>query len=90
MAPVAVTATTTTEFVSNFKTSTVSQQPNTLHDVIAQAVDRYPSHELGFITSSAHDSSIQTKTFSAFNQSVRNLARAMLEWGKPAGSVVVV
>ncbi|KAG1824782.1 atromentin synthetase [Suillus subaureus] len=90
MAPVAVTATTTTEFFTNLKTSLVSPQPNTLHDVIAQAVDRYPSHELGFITSSAHDSSIQTKTFSAFNQCVRNLARAMLEWGKPTGSVVVV
>ncbi|KAG1842374.1 atromentin synthetase [Suillus subalutaceus] len=90
MAPVAVTATTSTEFLTNLKTSVVSPQPNTLHDVIAQAVDRYPSHELGFITSSAHDSSIQTKTFSAFNQYVRNLARAMLQWGKPTGSVVVV
>ncbi|KAG2364989.1 atromentin synthetase [Suillus spraguei] len=78
--------TTTTEFLTNLETSV----PNTLHDVIAQAVDRYPSHELAFITSSAHDSSIQTKTFSAFNQHVRNLARAMLEWGKPTGSVVVV
>ncbi|OAX34261.1 atromentin synthetase [Rhizopogon vinicolor AM-OR11-026] len=71
-------------------TPVVSLQPITLHDVIAQAVDRYPSHELGFITSSAHDSSIQTKTFAAFNQNVRNLARAMLEWRKPTGSVVVV
>ncbi|KAG1865970.1 atromentin synthetase [Suillus subluteus] len=79
-----------TGFVTNLKTSVVSPQLNTLHDVIAQAVDRYPLHELGFITSSAHDSSIQTKTFSAFNQYVRNLARAMLEWGKPTGSVVVV
>ncbi|KAG1743826.1 atromentin synthetase [Suillus lakei] len=90
MAPVAVAPTTTTEFVTTLKTSVVSPQPNTLHDVIAQAVDRYPLHELGFITSSAHDSSIQTKTFSAFNQYVRNLARAMLEWGKPTGSIVVV
>ncbi|KAG2346211.1 hypothetical protein BDR05DRAFT_997741, partial [Suillus weaverae] len=90
MAPVAVSPTTITEFVTTFKTYVVSPQPNTLHDVIAQAVDRYPLHELGFITSSAHDSSIQTKTFSAFNQYVRNLARAMLEWGKPTGSVVVV
>ncbi|KAG2122744.1 atromentin synthetase [Suillus clintonianus] len=64
--------------------------PNTLHGVIAQAVDRYPSHELSFISSSAHDSSIQTKTFSTFNQYVRNLARAMLEWGKPTGSIIVV
>ncbi|KAG1743825.1 atromentin synthetase [Suillus lakei] len=90
MAPVAVSPTTTTEFITTFKTSVVSPQPNTLHDVIAQAVDRYPLHELGFITSSAHDSSIQTKTFSAFNQYVRNLARAMLDWGKPTGSIVVV
>ncbi|KAG2056007.1 atromentin synthetase [Suillus hirtellus] len=87
MAPIAVAS--TTEFFTDLKTSIVSP-PNTLHDVIAQAVDRYPSHELGFITSSAHDSSIQTKTFSTFNQYVRNLARAMLEWGKPTGSVVVV
>ncbi|KAG2151535.1 atromentin synthetase [Suillus clintonianus] len=64
--------------------------PNTLHDVIARAVDRYPLHELGFITSSAHDSSIHTTTFSAFNQYVRNLARAMLDWGKPTGSIIVV
>ncbi|KAG2143360.1 atromentin synthetase [Suillus cothurnatus] len=63
---------------------------NTIHDIIAQAVNRYPSHKLSFITSSAHDSSIQTKTFSAFNQYVRNLARAMLEWGKPTGSIIVV
>ncbi|KAG1835392.1 atromentin synthetase [Suillus subalutaceus] len=90
MAPVAVVPNTNTEFVTNLKTSVVSQQPNTLHDVIAQAVDRYPFHELGFITSSAHDSSIQTKTFSTFNQHVRNLACAMQEWGKPTGSVVVV
>ncbi|KAG1741641.1 atromentin synthetase [Suillus lakei] len=90
MAAIAIASTTTTEFVTNLKTSVASPQPNTLHDVIAQAVDRYPSHEFGFITSSAHDSSIQTKTFSAFNQYVRNLARAMLEWGKPTGSVVVV
>jgi acyl-CoA synthetase (AMP-forming)/AMP-acid ligase II len=90
MASVAVPSTTTTEFVAALKTSVISMQPNTLHEVISQAVDRYPSHELGFITSSAHDSSIQTKTFSTFNQNVRNLAHAMLEWGKPTGSVVVV
>ncbi|KAG1796383.1 atromentin synthetase [Suillus plorans] len=90
MAPIAVAPTTDTKFLTNLKTSVVSPQPNTLHDVIAQAVHRYPLHELGFITSSAHDSSIQTKTFSAFNQYVRNLARAMLEWRKPTGSVVIV
>lgn len=64
--------------------------PVTLHDVLSQATERYPSHELGFITSSAHDSSIRATTFSSFNQYVRNLARAMLDWGKPAGSVIVV
>ena len=80
----------TTQFAATLETSIVSPQPNTLHDVIAQAVDRYPFHEFGFITSSAHDSSIQTKTFSAFNQNVRNIARAMLEWGKPTGSIIVV
>ncbi|KAG2064216.1 atromentin synthetase [Suillus decipiens] len=90
MAPIAVAPTTNTESVTNLKMSVVSPQLNTLHDVIAQAVERYPSHELSFITSSAHDSSIHTKTFSVFNQYVRNLARAMLEWGKPTGSVVIV
>ncbi|KAG2748262.1 atromentin synthetase, partial [Suillus brevipes Sb2] len=90
MAPIALAPTTNTRFVTKLKTSIVSPQPNTLHDVLAHAVERYPLHELGFITSSAHDSSIQTKTFSEFNQYVRNLARAMLEWGKPKGSVVVV
>lgn len=79
MAPVTVSP--TTDFVA---------APNTLHDVIAQAADRYPLHELSFISSSAHDSSIRTKTFSSFNQEVRNLARAMLEWGKPRGSIIVV
>lgn len=64
--------------------------PVTLHDVLSQATERYPSHELGFITSSAHDSSIRATTFSSFNQYVRNLARAMLDWEKPAGSVIVV
>ncbi|KAG2136556.1 atromentin synthetase [Suillus bovinus] len=90
MVPVAVSPTTVTESVATLKTLVVSPQPNTLHDVIAQAVNLYPYHEFGFITSSAHDSSIQTKTFSAFNQYVRNLARAMLEWGKPTGSIIVV
>ncbi|KAG1728369.1 atromentin synthetase [Suillus paluster] len=64
--------------------------PVTLHDVLSQATERYPSHEFGFITSSAHDSSIRATTFSSFNQNVRNLARAMLAWEKPAGSVIVV
>ncbi|KAG2066630.1 atromentin synthetase [Suillus decipiens] len=90
MSPIAVSPTTATEFIVTFKASIAFPQPNTLHDVITQASDRYPSHELAFITSSAHNSSIQTKSFSAFNQHVRSLARAMLEWGKPTGSVVVV
>ncbi|KAG2146607.1 atromentin synthetase [Suillus bovinus] len=63
---------------------------NTVRDIIAQAAECYPSHKLSFITSSAHDSSIQTKTFSAFNQYVHNVGRAMLEWGKPMGSIIVV
>jgi len=64
--------------------------PVTLHDVLSQATERYPSHELGFITSSAHDSSIKVETFSSFNQYVRNLARAMLDLEKPTGSVIIV
>ena len=64
--------------------------PVTLNDVLSQAAERYPFHELGFITSSAHNSSIQVKSFSSFNRYVRNLARAMLEYGKPTGSVIVV
>ncbi|KAF9244493.1 atromentin synthetase [Melanogaster broomeanus] len=64
--------------------------PQTLLDILSHAVAQYPNHELGFITSSAHDSSIHTKTFSEFNQYARALAQAMLAWGKPAGSVIVV
>ncbi|KAG2356634.1 atromentin synthetase [Suillus spraguei] len=79
MATVAVFPATTTDFLT---------APSTLHDVITQAANWYPLHELGFISSS--NSSIQTKTFSGFNQYVRNLARAMLEWGKPTGSIIVV
>ncbi|KAH7906570.1 atromentin synthetase, partial [Hygrophoropsis aurantiaca] len=95
MAPVAVTPTNTTEVVHDLKAAFASQKtvpvlPNTLHDVLAHAAERYPLHELGFITSSAHDSSIQVKSFAAFNQYVRNLACAMLQWRKPTGSIVVV
>ncbi|KAG1837118.1 atromentin synthetase [Suillus subalutaceus] len=68
MAPVAVSP-TTTDFVTT---------PHILHDVIAQAAEWYPLHELSFIASSAEDS-IQTKTFSVFNQ-----------YGKPTGSIIVV
>ncbi|KAH7920992.1 acetyl-CoA synthetase-like protein, partial [Leucogyrophana mollusca] len=95
MAPIAVTPTNTTDVIPNLKAAFASQKsafvlPNTLHDVLSQAAERYPLHGLGFITSSAHDSSIQVKTFAAFNQYVRKLASAMLQWGKPTGSVIVV
>ncbi|KAG2074432.1 hypothetical protein BDR04DRAFT_176302 [Suillus decipiens] len=63
---------------------------NTIHDIITQAVNRYPSHELSFITSCARGTFTQTTTFSAFNRYVRNLARAMLEWAIPTGSIIVV
>ena len=53
-------------------------------------VSRYPNHDLGFTTSSAHDSSSQTKTFSEFAHNTRSLAQAMRAWGKPTGSIVVV
>ncbi|KAG9315585.1 atromentin synthetase [Chiua virens] len=64
--------------------------PATLIDLLSQAVSQYPEHELSFITSSAHDSSIQTKTFSQFAQYVLSLAKALRAWAKPAGSVIVV
>ena len=67
-----------------------STVPETLLGVLSRAVYHYPSHELGFITSSAHDSSIRTKTFGEFNQYAFSLARALRAWGKPAGSVIVV
>ncbi|KAH7886559.1 putative quinone synthetase [Phlebopus sp. FC_14] len=92
MAPVATSP--AANVIANLKASVnagqTSDLPSTLLDVLSQAAERYPSHELGFITSSAHDSSIQTKTFSSFNQQVRNLARALVELGKPAGSIIVV
>ncbi|KAL4064658.1 hypothetical protein V8B97DRAFT_1987513 [Scleroderma yunnanense] len=92
MAPTAITSpisVTSSEVIHDLKT-TLNRTPETLLDVLAQAVARYPNHELGFITSSAHDSSIQTKTFSEFEQHARSLAQAMLAWGKPTGSIVVV
>ena len=64
--------------------------PSTLIDVLSHAAKHYPSHELSFITSSAHDSSIQTKTFSEFNRNIRNLARALSDLNKPAGSIILV
>jgi acyl-CoA synthetase (AMP-forming)/AMP-acid ligase II/thioesterase domain-containing protein len=93
MAPVATT-TFFPDVISNLKAALSASQPSstpsTLLDVLSNAVEQYPSHELGFITSSAHDSSIQTKTFSSFNQQARNLARALLDLNKPTGSIIVV
>ncbi|KAG9313714.1 putative quinone synthetase [Chiua virens] len=95
MAPVATPAqdTVTPNVVSILKASLHEQSPSTtstLVDVLSYSTALYPSHELSFITSSSHDSSMRTKTFSAFNQSVRNLARALVELNKPAGSVILV
>ncbi|KAF8435471.1 putative quinone synthetase [Boletus edulis BED1] len=67
-----------------------STVPETLHDVLYRAIYQYPNHELGFVTSSAHDSSIQTKTFSEFYQYALSLANAIRAWEKPVGSVIVV
>lgn len=64
--------------------------PETLIDVLSRAVSQYPNHELGFVSSSAHDSSIQAKTFTEFSQYALSLAKAIRAWGKPVGSVVVV
>ena len=86
MAPVAV-STSTVNAIHDLKASLVSE---TLLDVLSRAVDQYPNHELGFVTSSAHDSSIQTKTFTQFYQYALSLAKAIRAWGKPAGSVIVV
>ncbi|KAG1736183.1 hypothetical protein EDB19DRAFT_1991465 [Suillus lakei] len=68
----------------------MSAVPVTIHNVLSQVTEQYPSHELGFITSSTHDSSIQATTFSSFNQYVRSLAPTMLDLGKPTGSVIIV
>jgi acyl-CoA synthetase (AMP-forming)/AMP-acid ligase II/thioesterase domain-containing protein len=95
MAPVAVMPAAPVDIIHDLKSSLTNvirsqSSPETLLDVLTRAVSQYPNHELGFITSSAHDSSIQTKTFSEFNQYARSLAQAMRAWGKPAGSVIVV
>lgn len=87
MAPVAVSASAPVNASNDLKASSA---PGTLLDVLSRAVSQYPNHELGFITSSAHDSTIQTKTFSEFSQYALSLAKALRAWGKPAGSVVVV
>lgn len=63
---------------------------STLIHVLFQAAEKYPSHELSFISSSPHDSSIRTKTLRSFNQNVRNLARALLELNKPTRSIILV
>jgi len=65
-------------------------EPQTLIDVLTLSSQRYPSQKLSFIGSQARDSDIQTKTFGEFNASVRKLAYTMMEWNKPASSVVVV
>ncbi|KAI6156976.1 atromentin synthetase [Pisolithus tinctorius] len=85
MAPVAVDTT-----IHDLKASVARTSPETLPDVLTYATFQYPDHELGFVTSSAHDSSIQTKTFSQFAQYVRPLAQVIRSWGKPIGSIVVV
>ena len=63
--------------------------PETLLEVLSRAVHQYPDHELSFVTS-AHDSAIQTKTFSEFNKYAFSLAKALRAWGKQAGSIIVV
>jgi len=92
MAPVAVASPIApVNAIHDLKTSiSNSTVPENLLDVLSRAVHQYPNHELGFITSSAHDSSIHTKTFMEFNQYALSLAKAIRAWGKPAGSVVVV
>nr|B7STY1.1 RecName: Full=Atromentin synthetase; AltName: Full=Atromentin biosynthesis protein A; AltName: Full=Nonribosomal peptide synthase atrA [Tapinella panuoides]ACH90386.1 atromentin synthetase [Tapinella panuoides] len=92
MAPTAVFSNPATNPVANLKASvkTAEGVPATLNDLLLQATEMYPSHELSFITSSAHDSSVQARTFQDFNQRVRNLASALAAWKKPAGEVVVV
>ncbi|KAI6131781.1 atromentin synthetase [Pisolithus thermaeus] len=90
MAPVAVAPVTSTDIIRDIKASVARASPETLLDLLSQSALRYSDHELGFITSSAHDSSIQTKTFAEFAQYARSLAQAIRAWGKPTGSIVVV
>ncbi|KAI6037492.1 atromentin synthetase [Pisolithus marmoratus] len=90
MAPVAITPITLDRTIHDLKASVARTSPQTLLDVLAQATSQYPDHELGFISSSAHDSSIQTKTFSEFAQYVRSLAQVIRSWGQPTGSIIVV
>ncbi|KAH7886719.1 putative quinone synthetase [Phlebopus sp. FC_14] len=91
MAPVAVTPFAPVDPLHDLKASLASQfVPATLIDLLDNAVSRYPDHQLAFVTSSAHDSSIQSKSFSVFSQYARSLAQALRAWDKPAGSVVVV
>ncbi|KIK75875.1 hypothetical protein PAXRUDRAFT_459999, partial [Paxillus rubicundulus Ve08.2h10] len=92
MTPVAVTPVAPVDIICDLKSTerATEYSPVTLLDVFSRAVSQYPNHELSFITSSAHDSTIHTKTFAEFNQHVHALAQAMRAWGKPTGSVIVV
>ncbi|KAH7912283.1 atromentin synthetase [Hygrophoropsis aurantiaca] len=62
----------------------------TLPTVFLQTAERFPLHEIGFVTSSTRDLSYHTRTFAAFSQNARNFAYAMSQWGHPSGSIVVV
>lgn len=90
MAPIAVSPSPVNVIHDLKATLSNTSVPETLLEVFSRVVDQYPNHELSFITSSAHDSSIQTKSFSEFYQYTISLARAIRAWGKPAGSVIVV
>ena len=92
MAPVAVAPPISPVNVfRDLKASLVkSVVPHTLLRLLCRAVRQYPNHELSFITSSAHDSSIQTKTFREFSRYALSLAKAIRAWGMPPGSVIVV
>ncbi|KIJ15165.1 hypothetical protein PAXINDRAFT_77684 [Paxillus involutus ATCC 200175] len=92
MTPIAITPVAPVDIIYDLKHTerATESSPVTLLDVFSRAVSQYPDHELSFITSSAHDSTVHTKTFAEFNQHVHALAQAMRAWGKPTGSVIVV
>ncbi|KAI6027193.1 atromentin synthetase [Pisolithus marmoratus] len=81
MAVVAATPTTVDSTIRDLNPSLTRTFPVTLLDVLVQATSLYPDHELGFVTS-AHDSSIHTKTFCGFPH------YSLL--GKVTGSIIVV
>lgn len=85
MAPVAVSSSIApVDAIRDMKASLTSATvPETLIDVLSLAVSQYPDHELSFITSSAHDYPIQTKTFNQFNQYVLSPAKAIRTWASP-------